>query len=75
VNLASLIAQILDCEEGTLSETSGRATHDGWDSLAHLNVISAVEESYDVTLTSAEMRDCNTIGLLRALLLAKGITA
>jgi acyl carrier protein len=75
VKLESLIAEVLDCDAALLSETSGRATDDRWDSLAHLNVISAVEETFDVVLSSAEMRDCNTVGLLRAFLSAKGIAA
>ncbi len=75
MNLELLIAEVLDCDAASLTEDSGRATEDRWDSLAHLNVISAVEESFDVALSSAEMRDCNTIGLLRKFLLAKGIAA
>jgi acyl carrier protein len=75
VNLESLLAEVLDCDAASLSESSGRATHDRWDSLAHLNVIAAVEETYDVALSSADMRDCNTVGLLRSFLSAKGIAA
>lgn len=75
MSLTSLIAEVLGCDPDALTENSGRATNDRWDSLAHLNVISAIEETYDVVLSSSEMRDGNTIGVLRSLLLAKGISA
>ena len=73
--LESLIADVLDCDATSLDDSSGRALTNSWDSLAHLNVISAVEETYEVALSSAEMRECTTIGLLKAFLSAKGIVA
>ena len=71
-SIESIIAMVLDVEPLSLDDASGRATVDAWDSLAHLNVISALEETYDVLFSSAEMREMSTIGRLRAALVAHG---
>ena len=66
---------VLAVEPSTLDDDSGRATVDAWDSLAHLNVISALEETFDVLFTTAEMRELTTIGRLRAALTERGASA
>lgn len=72
-SVETIIAMVLDVEPSALDDNSGRATFDGWDSLAHLNVISAIEETYDVLFSSAEMRELTTIATLRAALVARGV--
>jgi acyl carrier protein len=75
MNLESLIAEVLACDVSSLVASSGRGITDRWDSLAHLGVISAVEETYGVLLSSTQMRECTSIGLLREFLGSKGIVA
>jgi acyl carrier protein len=75
MNLESLIGEVLACDPGSLDVNSGRALTDNWDSLAHLGVVSAVEETYGVLLSSAQMRECTTVGRLREFLASKGIAA
>lgn len=73
MSLTELVAMVLDVEPASLSEESGRGTLDLWDSLAHLNVVAAVEETYDVVLSSAEMRELTSLGALREALQKRGI--
>lgn len=75
MTLEELIAAVLDVDPATISDESGRATTDAWDSVAHLNVIAAVEETYDVLFSSADMRAVTTVGAIRGFLGAKGATA
>ena len=75
MTLEELIAAVLGVDAATLSAESGRATTDAWDSVAHLNVVAAVEETYDVLFSTAEMREITTIGAIRSFLAAKGTTA
>ncbi len=35
---------------------------DYWDSLAIMAVIAAIDETYDVTVPSAQLLDCKTVG-------------
>lgn len=73
-SVESIIAMVLSVEPSMLDDNSGRATLDGWDSLAHLDVISALEETFDVLFSSAEMRELTTVGRLRATLAVRGAT-
>lgn len=73
MSLESLIAAVLDVDEDNLNDESGRASVAEWDSVAQLNVLSAIEETYAVMFSSAEMRELNTIGAIRSALKAKEI--
>jgi acyl carrier protein len=75
MQLVELISAVLDVDPAAITDDSGRATTDAWDSVAHLNVITAVEETYDVLFSTAEMREHTTVGAIRAFLAAKGVAA
>lgn len=74
MSLESLIADVLAVDVSSLSNESSRETLSEWDSVAHLNVISAIEETFDVMFSSAEMRELSSIGRLRAALASKGFS-
>ena len=73
MSLESLIAAVLGVDEASLTDESGRATVTEWDSVAQLNVLSAIEETYEVMFSSVEMRELNTIRTIRAALKAQEI--
>jgi acyl carrier protein len=73
MSLESLIADVLAVDEASLTDESGRGTVTEWDSVAQLNVLSAIEETFDVMFSSVEMRELNSIGAIRAALKAKEI--
>jgi acyl carrier protein len=75
MTLEALIAAVLDVSVDSILDTSGRATTDAWDSVAHLNVISAVEETYDVLFSTVEMREVTTVGAIRSFLESKGVAS
>ena len=73
--LAELIASVLDTAPEMVNDDSGRSTLDVWDSLAHLNIIAAVEETYSVVFSTAEMRSLTSVRALRASLAERDIEA
>ena len=73
MSLESLIAAVLGVDEASLTDESGRATVTEWDSVAQLNVLSSIEETYEVMFSSVEMRELNTIRTIRAALKAQEI--
>jgi acyl carrier protein len=73
--LEELVAEVLDVEPSSLDDASSPASLDRWDSLAHVELITTVEEAYDVVLTTSEMRDARSLGELRRILRSKGIAA
>ena len=75
MSLEPLLAAVLDVDPASIHDGSGRQETDAWDSIAHLNVIAAVEETYDVLFSTAEMREITTVGAIRAFLTSKGVDA
>ena len=73
--LVDLISSVLDIDPRELTEESGRGTLEVWDSLAHLNIIAAVEETYDVVFSSSEMRELTSVVKLREALAERNIAA
>jgi acyl carrier protein len=73
--LEELVAEVLDVEPSSLDDASSPASLDRWDSLAHVELITTVEEAYDVVLTTSEMRDAKSLGDLRRILQSKGVAA
>lgn len=71
--LTELIASVLDVAAEELNEESGRGTLEAWDSLAHLNIVAAVEETFDVMFSSTEMRELTSLGKLREALTSRNV--
>ena len=57
-----IVSKILDVDKGILNEHSGPGETEGWDSLAMINIISAIEEDFNFTF---ELDDMVTINCLK----------
>ena len=73
VSLWELIAAVLGVDQSDISDSTSAADLPAWDSLAQLSLVSAVEENYAITMTSAEMRVASSVVALRSILAARGI--
>jgi acyl carrier protein len=71
----TLLAELLGVPEAAITDVTGRANLAEWTSLAHIQVVTAIEEEYRVTLSSREIAEAASVGQLRAVLLAKGVRA
>jgi acyl carrier protein len=74
MTLEELIAAVLDVEPTAVTATASREVLPQWDSLGHLSILSAVEETYSVQFSTEEMRDATSVAALRSLLAEKGVT-
>ena len=72
-SLASLIADILNVSASDIDSTSGPLTLPTWDSLAHVTIVGAVEETFDVQLTMTEILAIKSVGDLQQLLIDRSI--
>ncbi|MNW26212.1 hypothetical protein D3C74_29730 [compost metagenome] len=75
MKLEDIVSAVTGVPAGELNDEAGRATLPQWDSMAHINLITAVEETYSVSFTIEEIQEVNTVGGLRALLQQKGAAA
>ncbi|WP_329791586.1 acyl carrier protein [Lentzea sp. DG1S-22] len=73
VPLLALLADVLDVEAGRVTEDSGRDVLPEWTSLAHIQVINAVEEAYGVVLSTHEIDQARNVAALRSFLTSRGV--
>jgi len=74
-SLTELIAGVLDVSAAELTLDSGPKNLPKWDSLAHVTIASAVEQTYSVTLTMPEILAIKSIADLERILKSRGIAA
>ena len=74
MTIEDLIKEVLFIEEGTeLTNETGPDEIDSWDSLGHVNIITAVEDEFDVEITPEEIGEIKTVGDIKEMLTQKGI--
>lgn len=59
--LVELISVVINIPTSDLDMDSGPAIHSSWDSLAHVTIITAVEETYGISLTMPEILSIKTV--------------
>jgi acyl carrier protein len=70
--LTEIFSDILDVDIVELSDNSSPDTIDNWDSLAAMHLVTALEESFAVRLSTREIMRMSSIGLARETLRQKG---
>ena len=74
MTLEELFSAILELPVTTLTDQSGRSVLPAWDSLAHVNLVMAMEEVYQVSFSTAEIPAIRSLGDARRYLRQKGAT-
>jgi acyl carrier protein len=69
--LKSIILKELDLEEFPIVETTTAPMVPGWDSLRHIRVLCAIEESYGIRFKTLEVLRLRNVGDLQALVDSK----
>jgi acyl carrier protein len=71
--LIQLFAEVLNIDPSELNEDSSPDNVKKWDSLAAMNLVAAIEEKFDVQLSTREIMKMKTIGRARNTLQGKGV--
>lgn len=71
--LNELIASITNVPAASLTPQSGPENLAEWDSLAHISIIAAVEQTFQVQFTMPEILSIKTIADLRKILEKRGV--
>lgn len=71
--LIDLFAETLAIDPTRVDEASSPDTIREWDSLATMKLIAAVEETFDVRLSTREILSMRTIETIRSVLRKKGV--
>ena len=71
--LTQLFAEVLQIDAAGLSEDSSPDNVEPWDSLAAMELVAAIEEKFNVQLSTKEIMKMSTIGRARRTLQGKGV--
>lgn len=73
MKIEKLIAEVLIVEEEELTNEASPDSIDSWDSLGHINIITALEDEFDIEISPEEIGDIKNIGDIKKLLASKNI--
>ncbi len=68
-----LFCNILELEPSQLDDQVSQTSVGTWSSLAHINLVTALEEVYGVSFTTHEILAMKSVGYARTLLREKGV--
>jgi acyl carrier protein len=71
--LIQLFAEVLGVDPGELHDDSSPGTVKQWDSLAAMNLVVAIEEKFQVQLSTKDIMKMSTIGRARKTLQQKNV--
>lgn len=60
--LQEIFKEELDNDALVIDEQSNAQNVDGWDSLSHIQLISAIEDEFNISFTSKEIMNWKNIG-------------
>jgi acyl carrier protein len=66
-----IAADVLQVRRGALSADSSPETVDTWDSVHHLNLVLALEESFEFQFSPEEMDRMKTVGQIAGIVASK----
>jgi len=69
--LRALVADVLGIDAGDIGPGSGPGTTENWDSLAHLSIITAIEERFGIKFGMAEIRGFDNLETMSQALAAR----
>ena len=73
--MRKMIAEQLNCEESSITETTSFKDDLGADSLDLFELVMALEEKYEVEIPSEELAELTTVGAVMEYLKNKGVEA
>jgi acyl carrier protein len=72
--LIDLFAEGLKVDASGLSEDTSPQNTPQWDSLAAMSLVTLLEDTFEVRLSTREMMKMNSIGAARSVLESKGVS-
>ncbi len=70
--LIGVFAAVLKLDASDLTDATSPQNTSQWDSLAAMELVTMIEDSFEVRLSTREIMKMNSIGAARTVLLSKG---
>jgi acyl carrier protein len=71
--LCEVVGRALNVAVASISDESSPETLRRWDSLCHLDLMTTIEDAYDVRFSTAEIVQAKSVGDIRRMLREKGV--
>ena len=71
--LIEVFATVLDVPAEDLNDDTSPGNTESWDSLAAMELVTHIEDNFDVRLKTTEIMKMRSIGLARSVLRSKGV--
>jgi acyl carrier protein len=71
--LRAVFCDVLGLPPERVNDSTSPETTSEWDSLAAMNLVAALEETFGVELTTTEIMRMRSVGVAREVLRAKGV--
>lgn len=69
----TVVSQVFGVSSDDISDASSPDTIPGWNSLAHLNLVLALEAEFGVALSPEDTMEMLSVGLIRHILIDHGV--
>jgi len=71
VRLQPIFRDVLDNQDLVITERSSGKNVDGWDSLAHINLVSSIEHEFKIRFALGELEQLKDVGDMLVLMRKK----
>jgi acyl carrier protein len=69
--IKQVMAEVLEIDPGTIREGFQREETSSWDSMAHLRLVSALEEAFGIRFTMREVGEMERFDVIRRLVMER----
>ena len=73
--LEEVVSGVFGVEPQSLDESSSPQSVEGWDSMGHVNLVSALEQHFNVSIDIDDVMEMGSVGKIREILVAYGVRA
>ena len=70
-DIQPIFRDVLDVPDLQLTRQSNASNVEGWDSLAHVNLVMAIEKRYKIKIALGELQDLKNVGEMADLIQKK----
>ncbi|TME90677.1 MAG: acyl carrier protein [Chloroflexi bacterium] len=73
--LEEVVSGVFGVEPQSLDESSSPQSVEGWDSMGHVNLVTALEQHFNVSIDIDDVMEMGSVGKIREILVAYGVRA
>jgi acyl carrier protein len=73
MRVAKVFSEVLGLPSDTITDATSPDNTPQWDSMAAMNLVVAIEDEFDVRLTTAEIVSMRNVAIVKRVLTSKGV--